>query len=104
MVFAFVLVAFFHVGARSEEPESSKLKLSEAHVVLSRVHPVISDNFPEFPDHATAASLIQTHESRVSHHHVTRLRDAHGILRTVQEKAGSLSQIPGPGKWFTDLF
>jgi len=100
----FILTAFFLVGATAEKPQAPEVKLAEGHVLLSRVHPVISDNFPSFEDHATAASLIQTHESRVSHHHVMRLRDTHGTLRTVQDGAGSLSQIPSPGKWFTDLF
>merc|ERR1719207_88280 len=56
-------------------------KLAEGTVVLSRVHPVISDNFPDFKDSSAAAALIQTHESRVPHYHVMRLREAHETFR-----------------------
>jgi len=115
-----IVLAFLHVCAMAEEIkiEESEFqtagmrKLAEGHVLLHRVHKVIGDNFPEITDAATASALIQTHESRVSHHHVMKLRDAHGILRTMadgagslsQDGVGSLSQMISPGRWFDDFF
>jgi len=64
-----------------------QLQLAEGQVMLTRLHPVVSDNFPDHQDSDVAASLIQTHESRVPHHHVAKLREVHAELRPSEPPA-----------------
>eukprot|EP00746_Dinoflagellata_sp_MGD_P002288 gnl/MRDRNA2_/MRDRNA2_104444_c0_seq1.p1 gnl/MRDRNA2_/MRDRNA2_104444_c0~~gnl/MRDRNA2_/MRDRNA2_104444_c0_seq1.p1 ORF type:complete len:498 (-),score=105.03 gnl/MRDRNA2_/MRDRNA2_104444_c0_seq1:12-1505(-) len=61
-----------------DQPDSG---LAEVRVPLSRIHPVSSENFPSLEGEGTS-SLVQLCESRVSHHHVSRLREMHGLLRS----------------------
>eukprot|EP00746_Dinoflagellata_sp_MGD_P064816 gnl/MRDRNA2_/MRDRNA2_27029_c0_seq2.p1 gnl/MRDRNA2_/MRDRNA2_27029_c0~~gnl/MRDRNA2_/MRDRNA2_27029_c0_seq2.p1 ORF type:complete len:348 (-),score=44.21 gnl/MRDRNA2_/MRDRNA2_27029_c0_seq2:574-1617(-) len=98
------------------------LRLAEGQVMLTRLHPVMSDNFPEHTDSSRAASLIQTHESRVPHYHVARLRKVHAEVRpfnqmshrenstnaaSVQTPQASFTQISRHGSgnqfWFDDV-
>jgi len=66
--------------SRKEEVPS---EIAESVVMLSKVHSVSSENFPSMEDDI-AGSLVQTYESRVSDHHVSRLREVHGLVRSSQ--------------------
>jgi len=88
MLFVSMFVASLLSFGRAEQN-----KLAEGHVPLTRVHPVVNHNFPDVTDSAVAAMLIQTHESRVPHYQVKKLREAHSVHRA--PLPGSMMQISG---------
>merc|ERR1719482_2529859 len=65
-------------------------KLAEHVQFLTAVHPVSSANYPDTTEHAVASTLIETHEARIPHHHILKLRAVHDRLRN---NASALSEV-----------
>lgn len=70
-------------------------QLFESAVALHRVHPVSADKFPT-ATYTEEGSLIQLSESRVSHHQVSRLRQAHGVFRNDASSFFQTSETKSP--------